>query len=59
MYMFFYYAGASSLGTLGGVFLESYGWSGVIGMVAAAVIICLLVVVRLELAVRQHLLWHH
>ena len=59
MYMFFYYAGASSLGTLGGVFLESYGWSGVIGMVAAAVIICLLVVVRLELAVSQHLLWHH
>ena len=59
MYMFFYYAGASSLGTLGGVFLESYGWSGVIGMVAAAVIICLLVVVRLELSVSQHLLWHH
>ena len=59
MYMFFYYAGASSLGTLGGVFLESYGWSGVIGMVATAVIICLLVVVRLELSVSQHLLWHH
>jgi len=59
MYMFFYYAGASSLGTLGGVFLEGYGWSGVIGMVAAAVSICLLVVARLEPAAKQHLLWHH
>lgn len=42
LYMFFYYAGASALGTLGGIFLEHYGWNGVVVMVAACEIICLL-----------------
>ncbi len=41
LYMFFYYAGASSLGTIGGFFLQSCGWNGVIGMVAASQLICL------------------
>lgn len=56
MYMFFYYAGASSLGTLGGVFLESYGWNGVIGMVTVSVLICIAIVVRLERTIKQGLL---
>ena len=59
MYMFFYYAGASSLGTLGGVFLEKYGWHGVIGMVAVAVLLCLLIVAHLEASVKQQLALRH
>lgn len=42
LYMFFYYTGASVLGTLGGFFLEHYGWSGVVFMVVACQIVCLL-----------------
>lgn len=30
MYMLFYYVGASFLGTIGGTFLSSYGWSGIV-----------------------------
>ncbi len=42
LYMFLYYTGASALGTLGGFFLEHYGWNGVVTMVATAEVICLL-----------------
>lgn len=42
LYMFFYYTGASVLGTLGGIFLEHYGWNGVAAMVISAEILCLL-----------------
>lgn len=42
LYMFLYYTGASALGTLGGFFLEHYGWNGVVAMVIAAEIICFL-----------------
>lgn len=41
LYMFFYYAGASSLGTIGGIFLERYGWFGVVGMVCVVEILCM------------------
>lgn len=42
LYMFLYYTGASALGTLGGFFLEHYGWNGVVVMVIAAEVICFL-----------------
>lgn len=42
LYMFLYYTGASALGTLGGFFLEHYGWNGVVAMVIAAEAICFL-----------------
>lgn len=42
LYMFLYYTGASALGTLGGFFLEHYGWNGVVAMVTTAECICLL-----------------
>lgn len=42
LYMFLYYTGASALGTLGGFFLEHYGWNGVVAMVIAAEVICFL-----------------
>ena len=32
LYMFSYYSGASILGSLGGIFYSSFGWSGVAGM---------------------------
>lgn len=41
LYMFFYYAGASGLGTVGGFFLQHYGWGGVVAMAGAAECICL------------------
>lgn len=42
LYMFLYYTGASALGTLGGFFLEHYGWNGVVAMVTTAECIYLL-----------------
>ena len=30
MYMLFYYIGASAFGTIGGIFLSDYGWSGIV-----------------------------
>lgn len=42
LYMFLYYTGASALGTLGGFFLEHYGWNGVVAMIIAAEVICFL-----------------
>ncbi len=42
LYMFLYYTGASALGTLGGFFLEHYGWNGVVAMVIAAEVLCFL-----------------
>lgn len=42
LYMFLYYTGASALGTVGGFFLEHYGWNGVVAMVIAAEVICFL-----------------
>jgi YNFM family putative membrane transporter len=34
LYLFFYYAGSSIGGTLGGLFWSSFGWGGVVGMIA-------------------------
>jgi YNFM family putative membrane transporter len=33
LYLCFYYAGSSSVGTLGGVFWKNFGWGGVISMI--------------------------
>lgn len=33
LYLFFYYAGSSVGGTVSGLFLESYGWTGVISVI--------------------------
>lgn len=41
LYMFFYYTGASTLGTAGGYFLLHYGWGGVVAMTGAAELLCL------------------
>ena len=35
LYLFFYYAGSSVAGTMGGYFWSMYGWGGVVGLVAA------------------------
>ncbi|MFA9422368.1 MAG: MFS transporter [Sedimentibacter sp.] len=41
LYLFFYYAGSSVGGTTSGIFLESHGWSGVIGLILCFVSIAL------------------
>lgn len=50
LYMLFYYAGASALGTVGGVFLTDYGWLGIVvfesiilivGFVISVVLYCM------------------
>lgn len=38
LYLFFYYMGASIIGTLGGVFMQRFGWNGVVGMTSALVL---------------------
>lgn len=48
LYMFFYYTGASVLGTLGGFFLEHYGWNGVVFMVIISQLICLLLLFKVQ-----------
>lgn len=47
LYLFFYYAGSSVGGTLGGVFWTSYGWGGVVGMIAGFMVIAFVLAQRL------------
>ena len=42
LYLFFYYAGSSVAGTVGGIFWFRYGWSGVVGMIAGFLLLALL-----------------
>lgn len=46
LYMFCYYLGASIIGSTGGIFFQSLGWTGVVLMVAA---LCLLSLLALHL----------
>lgn len=39
LYLFFYYAGSSVFGTLGGWFWSGFGWNGVIGMILALILL--------------------
>jgi YNFM family putative membrane transporter len=48
LYLFFYYAGSSIGGTVGGTFWTDYGWSGVIGMIACFLVTTLLLSIRLS-----------
>lgn len=50
LYLFFYYAGSSIGGTAGGVFWSSYGWGGVVGMVAVFLLMALLLAYQLAKA---------
>lgn len=40
-YLIFYYLGSSTIGPFGGVFLDKYGWSGVIGIISIFISISL------------------
>ncbi|MGN7355933.1 MFS transporter [Paenibacillus sp. SAF-054] len=42
LYLFFYYAGSSAGGTLGGTFWSSYGWQGVVSLIAGFLIAALI-----------------
>lgn len=39
LYLLFYYAGSSIAGAAGGLFWSSFGWGGVVGMIAALLVI--------------------
>ncbi|MFT8317866.1 MAG: MFS transporter [Sporolactobacillus sp.] len=53
LYLLFYYVGSSTVGSIGGLFLQRFGWSGV---VSAVVILCL---VGIFVALRAHRLVVH
>ncbi|CAH0344580.1 MFS transporter [Bacillus sp. CECT 9360] len=42
LYLLFYYAGSSLIGAFGGVFLQQYGWFGVIGLISSLLILAVL-----------------
>jgi YNFM family putative membrane transporter len=44
LYLFFYYVGSSIGNTSGGFFWSTGGWTGVIGLIAAFLLICLTLV---------------
>lgn len=51
LYLLFYYAGSSLVGTIGGLFWDPYGWYGVVFMVSALLVTSLLLMGLLSLAV--------
>ena len=51
LYLLFYYAGSSVVGTIGGLFWDPYGWYGVVFMVVALLMVSLLLMGLLSLAV--------
>lgn len=48
LYLFFYYLGASVIGTLGGVFMGRFGWTGVAAMTSVLILIGLFLSWRLS-----------
>jgi YNFM family putative membrane transporter len=48
LYLFFYYMGASVVGTLGGVFMRYFGWHGVVALTCALVLLGLFLSWRLS-----------
>lgn len=48
LYLFFYYMGASVIGTLGGVFMRYFGWHGVVALTCALVLLGLFLSWRLS-----------
>ena len=48
LYLFCYYVGSSTAGTLGGFFWHSYAWSGVVAFLAVLLLIALFVAQRLR-----------
>jgi YNFM family putative membrane transporter len=47
LYLLFYYLGSSIIGTLGGVFWQSWGWIGVTVLLSAALVLALAISIRL------------
>ena len=47
MYLFFFYVGSSTLGTLGGIAWSRAGWTGVVVFTGSLVALALLIALRL------------
>lgn len=52
LYLFFYYIGSSVIGWLGGVFLNSWGWGGVISMIGGLIVLIGLLIAALRSSLR-------
>lgn len=48
LYLFFYYAGSSVGGTVGGVFWSAFGWGGVVGMIVVYLLLALMLARKME-----------
>lgn len=48
LYLFFYYAGSSTGGTVGGTFWQTFGWGGVISLILGFLVCALLLSLRLN-----------
>jgi MFS transporter, YNFM family, putative membrane transport protein len=55
LYLFFYYAGSSIGGTVGGSFYSNFGWIGVIGMIVIFSVIAIILSVRLAVIAKRKL----
>ncbi|RYM01752.1 MFS transporter [Sporolactobacillus sp. THM7-7] len=57
LYLFFYYVGSSFVGAIGGLFLDWFGWAGVVGVVVFLClcgIVCTFLVQKTALHARHH-----
>ena len=52
LYLLFYYAGSSVVGTVGGLFWDAHGWYGVVFMVSVLLAVSLSLMAMLSLAIR-------
>jgi len=48
LYLFFFYAGSSSGGTIGGIFWSAFGWGGVISMILSFLLLALFLSIHLN-----------
>jgi len=53
LYLFFYYAGSSVGGTVGGIFWSAFGWAGVISLILGFLLLALFLSIRLN-SIEQH-----
>ncbi len=54
LYLFFYYAGSSLVGSAGGVFWYGYHWAGVISMIGICILLAFLLEVLIVISLKQH-----
>ena len=56
LYLLFYYLGAALLGAIGGFFLRSFGWSGIIALLITVLALALVIAKNLQQSEAEHAL---